>query len=198
MLYCLGLRPLADRLRELTARLYNVYCFSYPLSADSRTMLWPEDFPSGEEGKAPRMGYLRGPRTFEFSSAKAWRGWSLSDDKAQQTAHSWVFSKRLSGLEPDAEFDMGFQAGARVEVTIHVGASAGGSPACALPLAPYSVPDNDDPTFFPRDPFMYRAEVGALHALTDHKGNLHVAFRMESSHPFQPEDVLRLIVAMVP
>jgi hypothetical protein len=44
MLYYMMLRRLSKRHDRLATRLYNVYCFGYPLGADSREMLWPEDF----------------------------------------------------------------------------------------------------------------------------------------------------------
>jgi hypothetical protein len=43
MLYYAMLRPLSDRHGRLAAKLYNVYCFGYPVGIDSREMLWPED-----------------------------------------------------------------------------------------------------------------------------------------------------------
>jgi len=43
-LYYMMLRPLSKRHDRLAARLYNVYSFGYPLGADSREMLWPEEF----------------------------------------------------------------------------------------------------------------------------------------------------------
>ena len=43
-LYYMMLRPLSKRHDRLAVRLYNVYSFGYPLGADSREMLWPEDF----------------------------------------------------------------------------------------------------------------------------------------------------------
>jgi hypothetical protein len=45
MLYYVILRPISKRHERLAIRLYNVYCFGYPLGVDSREMLWPEDFP---------------------------------------------------------------------------------------------------------------------------------------------------------
>ena len=44
MLYYMMLRPLSERHDRLATRLYNVYCFGYPLGVDNREMLWPEDF----------------------------------------------------------------------------------------------------------------------------------------------------------
>ena len=44
MLYHILLRPLSKRKRRLAVRLYNVYCFDYPLGVDSQQMLWPQDF----------------------------------------------------------------------------------------------------------------------------------------------------------
>lgn len=43
MLYYILLRPLSDRHLRLAAKLYNVYCFGYPVGIDSREMLWPDD-----------------------------------------------------------------------------------------------------------------------------------------------------------
>jgi hypothetical protein len=45
MLYYIPLRHISKRQERLAIRLYNVYCFGYPLGADSKEMLWPEDFP---------------------------------------------------------------------------------------------------------------------------------------------------------
>jgi hypothetical protein len=45
MLYYLLLRHLSKRQEDLAIKLYNIYCFGYPLGADSSEMLWPEDFP---------------------------------------------------------------------------------------------------------------------------------------------------------
>jgi len=45
MLYYIPLRYISKRQERLGIRLYNVYCFGYPLSVDSKEMLWPEDFP---------------------------------------------------------------------------------------------------------------------------------------------------------
>lgn len=43
-LYYMLLRPLSKRQDRLATRLYNVYAFGYAQGADSRDMLWPEDF----------------------------------------------------------------------------------------------------------------------------------------------------------
>lgn len=43
MLYYILLRKLSNRHLRLATRLYNVYCFGYPLGVDSDEMLWPED-----------------------------------------------------------------------------------------------------------------------------------------------------------
>lgn len=43
MLYYAMLRPLRKRHDQLATKLYNIYCFGYPLGVDSREMLWPED-----------------------------------------------------------------------------------------------------------------------------------------------------------
>jgi len=45
MLYYIPLRRITQRQDRLATRLYNVYCFGYPLGVDSKEMLWPEDFP---------------------------------------------------------------------------------------------------------------------------------------------------------
>jgi hypothetical protein len=39
------IRKFRERIDEKATRLYNVYCFGYPLGVDSKEMLWPEDFP---------------------------------------------------------------------------------------------------------------------------------------------------------
>lgn len=45
MLYYIPLRYISKRQEHLAIRLYNVYCFGYPLGVDSKEMLWPKDFP---------------------------------------------------------------------------------------------------------------------------------------------------------
>ena len=50
MLYYMPLRHVSKRQERLATKLYNVYCFGYPLGVDSREMLWPEDF-SDEDQK---------------------------------------------------------------------------------------------------------------------------------------------------
>ncbi len=45
MLYYFPLRYISKRQERLATRLYNVYSFGYPLGADSKEMIWPEDFP---------------------------------------------------------------------------------------------------------------------------------------------------------
>lgn len=44
MLYYMPLRYITPRHQRLAIRLYNVYSFGYALGADSKEMLWPEDF----------------------------------------------------------------------------------------------------------------------------------------------------------
>lgn len=51
MLYFLMLRYISQRQGRIATKLYNVYCFGYPLGVDSREMLWPEDFPEGNSHK---------------------------------------------------------------------------------------------------------------------------------------------------
>ena len=43
-LYYIPLRYISKRQETLTIKLYNIYCFSYPLGVDSKEMLWPKDF----------------------------------------------------------------------------------------------------------------------------------------------------------
>lgn len=43
MLYFILLRRLSRRQTRLAIKLYNIYCFGYPLGVDSKEMLWPED-----------------------------------------------------------------------------------------------------------------------------------------------------------
>jgi hypothetical protein len=43
MLYYIMLRRLSERHDRLATKLYNVYCFGYPLGTDHREMLWPQD-----------------------------------------------------------------------------------------------------------------------------------------------------------
>jgi hypothetical protein len=45
MLYYIPLRYISKRQDRLATRLYNVYCFGYPLGVDNTEMLWPKDFP---------------------------------------------------------------------------------------------------------------------------------------------------------
>jgi hypothetical protein len=45
MLYNIQLRCLSNRQKHIATRLYNVYCFGYPLGVDSDKILCPEDFP---------------------------------------------------------------------------------------------------------------------------------------------------------
>lgn len=49
MLYYINLRYISKREAKIATKLYNVYCFGYPLGIDSDELLWPEDFP--EEDK---------------------------------------------------------------------------------------------------------------------------------------------------
>ncbi len=49
MLYYILLRHISERQERLATRLYNVYCFGYPLGADRKEMLWPEDFPDKDD-----------------------------------------------------------------------------------------------------------------------------------------------------
>jgi hypothetical protein len=51
MLYYVLLRNISKRQERLATKLYNIYCFGYPLGADSKEMLWPEDFPDKDENK---------------------------------------------------------------------------------------------------------------------------------------------------
>lgn len=51
MLYYIPLRYISKRQECLAIRLYNVYCFGYPLGVDSKEMLWPEDFSDKYENK---------------------------------------------------------------------------------------------------------------------------------------------------
>lgn len=50
VLYYILLRCISKRQERLATKLYNVYCFGYPLGAGSKEMLWPEDF-AGDDGK---------------------------------------------------------------------------------------------------------------------------------------------------
>lgn len=51
MLYYIPLRHISHRQERLANRLYNIYCFGYPLGVDSKEMLWPKDLPSKYERK---------------------------------------------------------------------------------------------------------------------------------------------------
>jgi hypothetical protein len=44
MLYYLQLRYLKKPQEKLAIKLYNIYSYGYPLGADSKVMLWPDDF----------------------------------------------------------------------------------------------------------------------------------------------------------
>lgn len=54
MLYYISLRYISNRQERLATKLYNVYCFGYPLGADSKEMLWPEDFADGDQNEHGR------------------------------------------------------------------------------------------------------------------------------------------------
>lgn len=54
MLYYIPLRYISKRQERLATRLYNVYCFGYPLGADSKEMLWPEDFADEDQNEHGR------------------------------------------------------------------------------------------------------------------------------------------------
>lgn len=43
MLYYLPKRPISERKIKKAVKLYNIYCFGYPLGIESKEMLWPED-----------------------------------------------------------------------------------------------------------------------------------------------------------
>jgi len=49
MLYYILLRYISKRQRRLATRLYNVYCFGYPLGVNSQEMLWPKDLSDEDE-----------------------------------------------------------------------------------------------------------------------------------------------------
>jgi len=51
MLYYIPLRYISNRQERLAVRLYNVYCFGYPLGVDNKDMLWTEDFSDKYENK---------------------------------------------------------------------------------------------------------------------------------------------------
>ena len=55
VLYYIPLRYISERQDRLATRLYNVYCFGYPLGVDSREMLWPEDFSKRRQGGEGRL-----------------------------------------------------------------------------------------------------------------------------------------------
>lgn len=57
MLYYIPLRYISKRQERLAIKLYNVYSFGYPLGADSKEMLWPEDF-ADEDQKVTRDSCL--------------------------------------------------------------------------------------------------------------------------------------------
>lgn len=50
MLYYFPLRMKSERHRRLAVKLYNIYCFGYPVGVDSKEMLWPEDVFDKEDG----------------------------------------------------------------------------------------------------------------------------------------------------
>jgi hypothetical protein len=43
MLYYTPLRPISRLVETKATKLYNVYCFGYPIGVDSKSMLWTED-----------------------------------------------------------------------------------------------------------------------------------------------------------
>jgi len=53
MLYYIMLRYLSKRQDRLATRLYNVYCFGYPLGVSTREMLWPQDVDAMEQRPGP-------------------------------------------------------------------------------------------------------------------------------------------------
>ena len=48
MLYYINLRHISKRAAKIAMKLYNIYCFGYPLGVKSEEMLWPEDFSEEE------------------------------------------------------------------------------------------------------------------------------------------------------
>lgn len=48
MLYSVILRYISRKQSQLAIKLYNTYCFGYPLAMEAADMLWPEDFQAGD------------------------------------------------------------------------------------------------------------------------------------------------------
>ncbi len=199
MLYCLGRRPMSDRLRELTARLYNIYNYSYALSADSRVMLWPEDFPPGATGVAPKVRYGREPKTYELDSTK---GWKEKEWEVRQTSggRRITFERTLRKLAPNLVYDVGFHVGTKVPVTVEagVGHTRVREPLCRLNFT-RRPGEGDPPCPFPWDDQVFRANIGSRKAKASEKGAVVVRFVITSqSERLAPRDVCRLITAFNP
>lgn len=197
MLYCLGLRPLSDRGRELTARLYNIYNYSYALSADSRAMLWPQDFPPGATGVAPKVLYFREPKTFEMDGQKGWKGWEV---RRAAGGRRITFERTLGKLVPALEYDVGFHVGTKLPVTVEagVGSTRVRGPLCRLPFT--QPPGKDDPPCpFPWDAQVFRAGIGSRQVRSSEKRKVVVRFVITShGQKITPSDVCRLITAFNP
>ena len=197
MLYCLGLRPLRNRLRALTARLYNVYCYSYPLSADSRAMLWPEDFPDGDTGVAPAIRYAREPLTFEFDAEGQWKGWTLQT--VRRKGKQVTLIRTIRGLPPETTYNVGFHVGAALPKSVSAVVNHGARAPFVL-LPPQPSPDPDAPASpFPYDPYIYRVPLGSQTVVSSNRGTVALSFRINSLDKASPlEGLLRLVVALDP
>ncbi len=197
MLYCLGLRPLTDRGRELTARLYNIYNYGYALAADSRAMLWPEDFPSGLAGIAPAVRYSRDPKTYELDGRKGWKGWEI---RKAADGTRLTFDRTLHRLAPNLEYEVGFHVGASLPVDVEagVGRARPHGPWCAVAPATPPAPA-EPPCPFPWDEHVYRAEIGSLRVRSSDRGTVAVRFVLKARDGrLVPGQVCRLISAFDP
>lgn len=197
MLYCLGLRPLSDRGRELTSRLYNIYNYSYALSADSRAMLWPQDFAPGATGVAPKVRYAREPKTFELDGHKGWKGWEVRQAAGGRRI---TFERTLDKLVPNLEYDVGFHVGTKLPVAVGVGVGSTRvrGPLCGLTFT--QPPGKDDPASpFEWDAQVYRAGIGSRKVRSSEKGKVVVRFVITSrGERLVARDVCRLITAFNP
>lgn len=196
MLYLLALRPLTDRLRQLTAKLYNVSAYGYALGIDSRAMIWPEDFfipPGTEIGKAPRLRAQPGPRTFEFDMPDSWKHFQIEHEEENGT---WLATRVLTGLMKNREYEVGYHVGMSKAASAHARvANQLTDRWIALREQPKRKAD-DAPSPFPDDPFILRREIGSARIRANSAGKAKLAFRFDVATV--QEDVRRLIAALVP
>jgi len=197
MLYCLILRPLEDPMRRLAVKFYNIYCFSYPLGIDSRSMLDAADFPQNTEGLAPKAPEPAWPVTYEFPTRRTWQHWKVTD--GPDSLDPITAKRTLRRLAPSQLYEVGIQVGTTQEAVMQASIDGLGDQTPTVierraPLAP-----DADPPVFEEDPYVYRAPVGALRAKSDRKGRVKVVFSVRGSDPgFSRHSIARIIIALVP